>query len=87
MTFTYDRPLTDDERDLMAHIRMWGSTGYPVRKLGRRWTWGYRESISAPHVYTTKREAVASFDTFMSVLRSCYAAEMYRRNVAEMVAR
>jgi hypothetical protein len=78
---TYTRPLSDDDRALMTHISLWGSTGYPVRRLGSRWTWDYR-SLSAPGVYKTRREAVAAFETYMAVLRDCYSAEAYRRALA-----
>ena len=79
---TFDRPLTDDERDLMAHIAMWGSAGYPVRKVGsRHWSWDYR-SLSTPRVYPTKREATRSFEAYMDVLRDCAGAEARRRALA-----
>lgn len=61
------RGLTDDERSLLTHVTMWGSDGYPVCKVGRGWTWGYR-GIKGPVVFKTKREAVASFEAFEAVL-------------------
>lgn len=76
--FTYDRPLTEDERALLTHVSMWGSTGYPVKKMAGRWTWTYR-SLSAPQMYKTKREATERFETYMGVLRDCYSADAYRR--------
>lgn len=83
MTFTYDRPLTDDERDLLVHIRMWGSDGYPVRKVGsRHWSWDYR-SLESKVCFHTKREAVASFEAYLEVLRSCLRAESYRLALVE----
>lgn len=85
-TFTFDRPLTEDERALATHISMFGSAGYPVRKLGRKWTWDYR-SISAPTLYATKRDATAAFERYMGVIRSCLGAAAYRRAIAEQEAR
>ena len=34
--FTYTRPVTDDQRALSTHVSMFGSDGYPVRKVGSR---------------------------------------------------
>ena len=77
-TFIYTRPLTEDERSLVAHIRMWGSDGYPVARVGsRHWSWSYR-SCSSPLVFPTKREATSSFERFHEVLLSCYAYERYQ---------
>lgn len=71
---TFDRPLSEDERALVNHISMWGSTGYPVRKVAKRWTWGFR-SLEAPLVHKTKREATTAFETFMEVLYDCLRAD------------
>ena len=81
MMRTYDRPLSDDDRALMTHIDMWGSSGYPVKKMAGRWTWDYR-SRSASQMYRTKREATESFETYMGVLRDCAGNEAYRRAMA-----
>ena len=63
------RGITEDERALVDHICRWGSDGYPVRKLGRRWTWGpWRDVKGPPTVFKTKREAVASFEAFHEIL-------------------
>lgn len=81
-TFTYDRPLLEDERALMTHVTMFGSDGYPVARVGsRHWSWSYR-SLSAPGVYKTKREATTAFESYLEVLRSCLAAAAYKRAVA-----
>ena len=60
--------LTEDENALLTHISMWGSTGYPVRKLGRGWTWEFRSIKSAPGVFTTKKDAIASFEAYHQML-------------------
>jgi hypothetical protein len=61
--------VTSDEHDLLNHISMWGSEGYPIKRVGsRHWSWSYRDSINTPAVYKTKREAVASFEAYHSIL-------------------
>jgi len=60
----------------MTHVSMWGSDGYPVRKLGRGWTWGPWRSVKGPPtVFQTKRAAVASFEAFLGVLREALGSE------------
>lgn len=81
--FVYDRPLTEDERALNNHVLMFGSDGYPVRKVGsRHWSWSYR-SLSSKLVFPTKRAAVESFEKYLEVIRSCLRAEAYRAAKAE----
>ncbi len=61
--------VTADERDLLTHVSRWGSDGYPVKRVGsRHWSWSYRDSINTPAVYKTKREAVASFEAYHSMI-------------------
>lgn len=61
--------LSEDENALLAHISMWGSDGYPVRKRGRGWVWGEWRSIQGPrYTYKTKREAVAAFEAYYDIL-------------------
>jgi hypothetical protein len=59
--------LSDDESSLLTHVMMWGSDGYPIKRLGHGWTWNYR-SISHPKIFKTKREAIVSFEAFESIL-------------------
>ena len=70
------RGLSDDERSLLMHISRWGSDGYPVRRVGRKWAWDYREIKGPPVLFPTKREAVASFETFMGVLYDAAAGRI-----------
>jgi hypothetical protein len=70
------RGLTQDERDLLTHISMWGSAGYPVKKLGTKWTWSYRSINGPPVLFKTKREAVASFEAFHQVLIDAFAGRI-----------
>lgn len=81
-TFAFDRPLLEDERALMTHVTMFGSDGYPVARVGsRHWSWSFR-SLSSPRVFPTKREATASLEAYLDVLRSCLGAAAYRRALA-----
>lgn len=71
------RGITEDERALLCHVSRWGSDGYPVRKLGRRWTWGPWRSIAGPPtMWKTKREAVAHVEAFLAVLRDALAGRL-----------
>jgi hypothetical protein len=62
--------LTDSENSFLRHMSMWGSDGYPVQKLGRKWAWmdfcGVR---GAPTLYPTKTLAVAAVERYLDVLR------------------
>lgn len=81
-------PLTDDERWLLNHLAMFGSSAYPVHPIGRRWSWGPVRSIRGlPTTLATKREAVASFEAYYESLRRRYGAERYAAAVAERNAR
>ena len=80
------RPLNEDERGLLTHLSMWGSDGYPVRKLGRKWTWGFR-SLDAPVCYATKREAWTAFEAFYDVLVDASGEEARDRALAEVARR
>lgn len=75
-TNAYERLMTYDERRLFSHIGRWGSEGYPIRKLGRKWDWHFTERVTSPTLYTTKREAVAAFERFLAVLYSCHHHEV-----------
>ncbi len=71
------RGITEDERALLNHVTRWGSDGYPVRKIGSRWTWGPWRSVQGPPVaFRTKREAIASFEAFESVLCDAIAGRI-----------
>ncbi len=61
--------LTEGESNILRHISMWGSDGYPVQKIRRGWHWTEMFGVKgAPVVYKTKREAVSAFETFHSML-------------------
>lgn len=62
-TVTELAPLSDDEAALMCHITRWGSSGYPIERVGRSWHWrNWRSVRGAPVSYRTKTEAVAAFE-------------------------
>lgn len=60
--------LNKDEEALMTHIMRFGSDGYPLKRLGRGWSWSYRSIQGPPKVFKTKQEAVASFEAFHDIL-------------------
>ena len=60
--------LTADEDYLLGHISRWGSDGYPVAKIGGRWTVAAVCGRKAEK-HATKGKAVASFELFLSELR------------------
>jgi len=72
------RGVTEDERALLNHVIRWGSDGYPVSKVGsRHWSWGPWRSVNGPPcVFPTKREAVASFERFLDILRDALAGRI-----------
>ena len=64
-----DNRLTDDERFVLDHVTMFGSAAYPVRKLGRKWSWDRMRGVGgSPILYKTKREACAAFEVFYGLL-------------------
>jgi hypothetical protein len=68
MTVNLDNALTRDERDLLNHVMMWGSDGYPVNRCGRGWSWSYRTIAGPPVVFKTKHAAIASFEAYHQIL-------------------
>ena len=71
------RGLTADERKLMTHMSMWGSDGYPLRKLGRGWiVQGVRGLGSFPKVYKTKKEAASMWERYVGILRDRKAGRL-----------
>lgn len=64
-------PLTDNERQLMAHVMRWGSAGYPVQRIGSRWFWHDAFGVKgSPVAYRTKKAAVAAFDAWYDLARA-----------------
>lgn len=71
------RGITEDEKALLVHISRWGSDGYPVRKVGKVWSWGdWRLIKGSPVVFRTKRDAVKSFETYLGILADAVAGRI-----------
>ena len=69
--------LTADENFILAHISMFGSDAYPVRKMGRKWfVTGMRGIGSFPTAFKTKREAIDRWELFFSLLRDKAAGRL-----------
>jgi len=69
--------LSEDEAfALMSWVRF-GSDSYPIRKMGRGWTWGPIRGIQGPPCsYKTKREAIRMYELFIDVLRDKLAGRV-----------
>ena len=71
-------PLSANERELFAHVTMFGSAGYPVQKLGRRWIVADAFGVKGPPtVFRTKREATEQFERWLDQARARLAEERY----------
>lgn len=79
-------PLTDNERELIGHVRMFGSAGYPVRKLGSGWIWEGFGVKGPPVVFKSKAKATEHFELWLSVKRTELGAEAFERAVADLRA-
>lgn len=76
-------PLTENERNLLGHVQMFGSKGYPVKKLGRGWNWEGFGVKGPPVVFKTKTKATEHFELWMSLKREALGAEAFNRSVEE----
>lgn len=82
------RPLTEDERALIHHARMYGSDGYPIARYKRSgWTWSFLSVKGPPTVFRTKREAVVSLEAFIDVLREHLAYESWETAARAAIAK
>lgn len=78
-------PLSENERALMTHISRFGSDGYPVHKLGKKWVHGDAFGVrGSPIVFKTKKEAVASFEAWHAMARERYGFEAQQRTLKEI---
>jgi hypothetical protein len=72
--------LTELESFMLNHISRFGSTGYPVQKVGsHHWSWQYGngdDSHACPVVFPTKKQAVASFEGHLEILRDKKAGRL-----------
>ena len=70
-------PLTADEKFIMAHTSMFGSTSYPLRKMSGRWfVIGMRDLGSCPSAFKTKREATGQWEAYLKILRDRLAGRL-----------
>lgn len=74
--------LTEAERRLMTHVSMFGSAGYPLRKLGRKWTLDHDAIPHAP-LYATKRAAVEAFEIYEAIWRRLSGLASHERAMTE----
>ena len=74
--------LTEDERHALRHNSMWGSDGYPIMKLGKRWMVDSPLSAGLP-LQQTKRAAVQAWETSIRILVDLSGLEAYHRLVSE----
>lgn len=81
----YDRGdrLTDDQRAALTHNSRWGSDGYPVVRLGPKWTIDHRCASQAP-LYRTKRDAVRAWETLIAMWIRLAGLEARDRALAEL---
>jgi hypothetical protein len=77
-TPAFDRPLTADDRALLAHVAQFGASGYPIQRYTwsgtTKWTWTFL-NLGSPILFATKREAVESIERYLGVLADCVRAE------------
>jgi hypothetical protein len=63
------RQLTQNEKDLLGHVMMFGSDSYPVRKVGKKWIVDTFFGVKAsPVCYKTKKAATLAFENFVRML-------------------
>ena len=76
MSAVYPR-MTEAQENFMRHIGRWGSSAYPVQKIGRNWQWIEFCSIpGAPTVYKTKHECVAAIENYVDFLHDLAAGRL-----------
>lgn len=80
------RRITEDERRLLNHVMMFGSDGYPITKVGRKWMVEHA-AVRFPVLFKTKREATAAFEGFLDVLIDAKGTEAHVRALRDAHAR
>jgi len=78
--------LNENENAFLGHITMWGSTGYPVMKVGKVWMWTEAFGIKGPVCYKTKKAAFAAVEAYLLALRD-RAAERFPGTTNSMFER
>ena len=80
------RTLTSDETAALTHACRYGADGWPVRRVGRKWTWD-RGTLSAPQLYATKRAAEESWQVQLAIFRRIGGLQAYELAIADQAAR
>lgn len=74
---TFSPNLNDGENHWLQHMTMWGSNGYPVRKVGSRWYFERFYGVGgAPVADRTKKVATVRCEAFYSILRDKKAGRL-----------
>jgi hypothetical protein len=74
---TFSSNLTEGENQFFRHMCMWGSDGYPVRKLGRKWQFERAYGVGGtPVLYPTKTKAVVAVEAYLGILRDRMAGRL-----------
>lgn len=62
--------LTKEENELLGHITMFGSAGYPIRKdkKGKWWVDRMFGAGGFPTPFTTKKKATEQFEQYCELL-------------------
>jgi hypothetical protein len=68
--------ISEDERDLLNHVILWGSDGNPIDRIGAgKWSWSFR-SLKPSKIWKTRREAVANLESFLDAIRDRIAGRV-----------
>ena len=74
---TFSANLSEGENRFMQHMSMFGSPGYPVGKLGRKWQFARAFGVGGtPVLYPAKAKAVAAVDAYLDILRDRIAGRL-----------
>lgn len=66
----FSAALTEGENQFFRHMCTWGTDGYPVKKLGRKWQFDKAFGVGGtPVLYATKAEAVKAVEAYLGILR------------------
>lgn len=66
---TFSNNLTVGENEFLKHMQRWGSDGYPVGKLGRKWQFSSAFGVGGtPVLYPTKKLASGAVEAYINIL-------------------
>lgn len=79
--------ISKDEYAWLQHIQRWGSDAYPVRKIGRKWSFERMFNVGGtPTLYTTQRKAIEAVELFYDHLLDKNAGREVGTTAAQRVA-